>query len=293
MASNALLSDVGRWAPVRLLAPGVGLIVLFLGVQMLAGYGIAHLDRGMRLPLVVLEAAVFVPFAVFAYRMAVRLVERRDAVELRLDRSLRLLAPGAVVGFVIFSIVYAVMFATGHISYAGFGGAMRIIGPLAAAAMAAVGEEIIFRGVIFRVVEESLGTVVATVVSAGLFGLAHALNPGATLISTTAIVLEAGVLLAMAYAATRSLWFPIGLHFGWNLTEGGIFGATVSGGKGHGLFNFVPHGSALWTGGAFGPEASLVAIGVCVALAAVFLAIAVKTGRWKAFRLRLRLAGEP
>ena len=66
------------------------------------------------------------------------------------------------------------------------------------------------------------------------------------------IVLEAGVLLGLAYAATRSLWLPIGLHFGWNFTEGGIFGASVSGRAYHGMFKFSLSGSDILTGGAFG-----------------------------------------
>ena len=59
------------------------------------------------------------------------------------------------------------------------------------------------------------------------FGLIHAANKGATLESTLAIALEAGILLAASYILTRSLWLPIGLHFGWNFTEGGIFGAAA------------------------------------------------------------------
>jgi membrane protease YdiL (CAAX protease family) len=290
---NSALHAVTRSAPIRLLLPGVGLIVLLLGFEILVGQGIAHVDHSLRPWLVVMEAAIFAGLAILAYRCAVRWLEHRDASELGLDSSMARLVPGAALGVAIFCLVYGVMFATGHVAYAGFGGLARIVSPLAAAAMAAVGEEIVFRGVIFRVVDESAGTVAAAAVSAGLFGLAHAFNPGVTVISTVAIMLEAGFLLAMAYAATRTLWFPIGLHFGWNLTEGGIFGAAVSGGKGHGLFNFTPHGSALWTGGDFGPEASVIAIGACLVVAAGFMAVCLKTGRWKPFRLRFLLVGEP
>jgi hypothetical protein len=90
-------------------------------------------------------------------------------------------------------------------------------------------------------------------------------NSGATTVSTVAIALEAGVLLGAAYAACGSLWLPIGLHFGWNFTEGGVFGVAVSGRKaGAGIVNMPLSGSALWTGGQFGPEASLVAVAVCL-----------------------------
>jgi membrane protease YdiL (CAAX protease family) len=69
----------------------------------------------------------------------------------------------------------------------------------------------------------------APALAAAIFGLVHALNPGATVVSTAAIAIEGGLLLAAAYALIRNLWLPIGLHFGWNFTEGGIFGASVSG----------------------------------------------------------------
>jgi hypothetical protein len=125
-------------------------------------------------------------------------------------------------------------------------------------------------------------------VSAALFGLLHALNPGATMTSTVAIALEAGVLLAAAYALTRNLWFPIGLHLGWNFTEGGIFGASISGGAaGKGIFSVSLAGPDLITGGKFGPEASMVAIAVCLALAGALLALTIRTGRWMPMRRRI------
>jgi hypothetical protein len=52
------------------------------------------------------------------------------------------------------------------------------------------------------------------------------------------------------------------LHFGWNLTEGGIFGAAVSGGQYSGLIVAPLSGPPFITGGAFGPEASIAAVAV-------------------------------
>ncbi len=91
------------------------------------------------------------------------------------------------------------------------------------------------RGVLFRIVEESLGSWIALALSAALFGALHAFNPGATLTSSIAIALEAGVLLAAVFMVTRRLWMVIGLHTAWNFTEGGVFGASVSGGDAHGM----------------------------------------------------------
>src|SRR5262249_39839900 len=117
-----------------------------------------------------------------------------------------------------------------------------------------------------------------------VFGLLHAANPGATVVSTVAIALEAGALLGMAYAASRSLWLPIGLHFGWNFTEGGLFGAAVSGGHSQGVINSTIAGPALVTGGLFGPEASVIAVAVCLFATVVLSVSAVRRGRWRPWR---------
>ena len=106
------------------------------------------------------------------------------------------------------------------------------------------------------------------------------LNPGATIRSSVAIALEAGVLLGAAYAATQRLWLPIGLHAGWNFTEGSLFGMTLSGNTmGVGLLRGSLSGPQILTGGAFGPEASIVAVMVCLVAAMYFLWRIVKLHR--------------
>jgi membrane protease YdiL (CAAX protease family) len=125
---------------------------------------------------------------------------------------------------------------------------------------AAVQEELIFRGMIFRLLERALGSWIAVLLSALLFGAAHLANPDATLVSTLAIMLTAGVILAALYLLTRSLWWVIGLHLGWNFFEGPIFGAPLSGRTMPVLLHASLTGPQAWTGGTFGPEAGLVAI---------------------------------
>lgn len=141
----------------------------------------------------------------------------------------------------------------------------------------AVTEELLFRGVVFRLIEEWAGTWIALAVSAVLFGLVHAANPGATWFSTLAIGLEAGVLLAAAFVVTRNLWFPIALHFAWNFFEGPVFGAQVSG---HVFVAsvLVAHidGPAILTGGNFGPEAGFAAIVTCLIAAIALLNVAAR-----------------
>jgi len=125
----------------------------------------------------------------------------------------------------------------------------------------AVQEELIFRGLIFRRLERSFGSWIALAVSALLFGFAHLLNPNGSLIGALGIAITGGVLSAIIYILTRSLWWAIGVHLGWNYFEGPFFGAQVSGHNGlPGIFSSTLTGPVAWSGGSFGPEAGLASI---------------------------------
>jgi uncharacterized protein len=155
-----------------------------------------------------------------------------------------------------------------------------------------VTEELIFRGILFRIVEERAGTWIALALTGVLFGLSHLFNPHASLWGAIAIAIEAGAMLAAAYAATRTLWVPIGLHFGWNFAAAGIFGTEVSGnGKPEGLLNGVTSGPTLLSGGEFGPEASLYSVVTGVVLTIVFMWLAHRRGRMVAPRWRTARGG--
>jgi membrane protease YdiL (CAAX protease family) len=228
-----------------------------------------------------------------AYRVLIRWTEHRPATELALPDAPANFALGAGLGFALFASVFVILAILGTAQIAGYAGLTYVAPEAAAALAAAIGEEVILRGTVFRLLEESFGTLVALCASALIFGLLHVANPGASLASTAAIALEAGVLLAAAYAASRTLWLPIGLHFGWNFTEGGIFGGAVSGGAGHGAIVSRFTGDPLLSGGVFGPEASVVAVGAALAVALVFVGIAIARGRWEPVRVVMRGGRKP
>ena len=125
-------------------------------------------------------------------------------------------------------------------------------------------EEVIFRGVIFRITEEALGTWLALGITVALFGLVHLGNPNASLYGAAAIGIEAGVLLGAAYVLTRRLWLVIGIHFGWNFIQGGVFGPNVSGIRVESLLRSELSGPELLSGGSLGVEGSIIAIIVCL-----------------------------
>jgi hypothetical protein len=272
---------IARFTLARILLFGTLLLAALIGLQISIAFVAHQMPRPAR-PLWLLPAELlYGGLMQWLYCMLVRFFERREVVELATQGAPRRAATGTLLGAVLFCIVYAVLVLGGYVQHARFGGFAGFWLPLATAIGAGVGEELAFRGVIFRMTEERLGTAAALIISSLLFGLVHAANPGATLVSTAAIALEAGGLLGMAYSASRSLWLPIGLHFGWNFTEGGIFGTAVSGGQSHGLVDSVLSGPTLMTGGSFGPEASVIAVVVCLAATVTLGLWTARHGRWR------------
>lgn len=132
-------------------------------------------------------------------------------------------------------------------------------------AAGAVGEEMVFRGYGFQVLLAKFGPY-ATIVPVGIvFALLHGNNPNATrlgIANTTGF----GILFGYAYWKSRDLWLPIGLHLGWNFTLP-LFGVPLSGLR----MNVTGHevswtAGALWSGGAYGPEASVLTSGALILL---------------------------
>lgn len=141
-------------------------------------------------------------------------------------------------------------------------------------------EEILFRGILFRLLEEGLGSGIALAITASFFGISHLSNPHATVWSASAIALEAGVLLGAVYMATRSLWFAMGLHTAWNFLQGDLFGITVSGnGTANSLFTPRIEGNPWLTGGTFGIEASVITVALGLGLGIYFMVQALRQNR--------------
>ena len=287
-ARRGVLATIGRTSVLR---------ILFMGLALMAGEGLIfafHFEYGkghIALPYSLAAdyggSALLCVGLIGAYALLVRWLERRWPGEARPSPGWTAL--GIVFGVSLFCAVYGVLTALGVAQFGGVNGFADVWPVFMIALVSGVAEELVFRGVLFRLLEESLGTTVALILSAAVFGLLHGANPGATVISTLAIAVEAGALLAAAYAWSRNLWLVIGLHFAWNFTEGGIFGAAVSGGAMKGVLNYPlsAQASALLTGGKFGPEASVVAVEVCFGLAVGFMILAARAGNWRRARFRL------
>ena len=226
---------------------------------------------------------------VSAYSGYVRLAEKRSVAELSGPHAVRELGAGLLLGALLLSVTMAVLAALGVYRVTGNNGWLAMLATVPGFILAAVLEEVVMRGVVFRILEQSLGSWLALTLSAAIFGALHLLNPGATLLNAGAVMLEAGILLAAAYMLTRRLWLCMGIHFAWNFTQGGIFSAAVSGGATQGLLQAKLVGAEWLTGGAFGVEASAVALLVCTSTAVLLLMAARRKGnvlqpRWSVQR---------
>lgn len=151
-------------------------------------------------------------------------------------------------------------------------------------------EELLFRGFVFQRMVDGIGAWPALLAMAVLFALAHWGNPGmegATVVWATIDTALGALLLGLAYLRTRSLALPIGIHFGWNWAQGALLGFDVSGLDQTGWL--LPHLSnkpQWFTGGAFGPEASVFSVLVdVVAVAAMW--------RWKGIARNGTVQTEP
>lgn len=199
-----------------------------------------------------------------AYAAWVRWRERRQVHELALRGALPEVLAGLLLGGVLISVVMALLGGLGVYAVESVGSGAELLAVagqlLPKILMGAVIEEVLFRLIVLRLLERSLGTVWALVLSSLAFGLAHVGNDGATPPISLALGIEAGLLFGAAYLLTRRLWFCASLHLAWNFTQGAVFSLAVSGQQGEGWLRGRLNGPDWLTGGAFGPEGSVVTL---------------------------------
>ena len=202
------------------------------------------------------------------YVFYVRLIERRHATELAATRAAAGFGVGFLLGGLLFSLIMLILWLAGVATISKGAGWGAIGMQLLSALEWGVLQAIVVCGILFRIAEEGLGSWIALAGIVILFGAWHAASPGASLISESTIGLEAGTLLAAVYVYSRGLWAPMGLLTAWNFAEGGVFGVSVPGHTESGLLVSRFHGPKILTGGAAGPEVTLVAVLACLTVAA-------------------------
>ncbi len=181
---------------------------------------------------------------------------------------------GALIGSTMVALVTLVLFAMGCYSILAINYENDLAMLIPTFLLAALYEEILFRGYVLQTIEKASNTITAVLLSSVLFGLAHMGNfndnvPIYTQVaSCMALSLDAGILFCAAFLVTRRLWLPLGLHAFWNVFEGPVFGTPVSANQfGAPLFIGSLQGPEIFTGGVFGPEASIIELAICLLIA--------------------------
>lgn len=219
------------------------------------------------------------------YYGAVRLIEKRPASEFALNRLVPEVAVGLAIGFVLMTLAVGALWLFGwdRVTTSPVTGALSAIN---LTLQSGIMEETLMRLVVFRLVWRAFGIWPALVFSAFLFGALHLANPNASWFAAICIAFEAGILLAAFYVLTGRAWMSMGVHAGWNFTQGWIYGAAVSGtaGFGGGPLRTVPVPGVpdALSGAGFGPEASLAALVICTAAGLLVLWLAWRRGQFVA-----------
>jgi len=301
--SNANAPDprrplLGRWRehPVAQILVFAGIssaILLALGLPLLAVFWLTHVridpfsERGGLTVEFCLAAA-----AVLGYGIVTRRIEGRSLADAGLAARgiFSETAIGLMIGGGVFSAIIGMMGAFGVYHMGSVNPHFRPLLPLALFLCIAVFQETAMRGCIFQTLERHYGSGIALIASSLFFGLLHlgnsvnGLSTGQWLIGPLFLSFETGLLFSAAYLLTRRLWLPIGLHWGWNFFETSIYGTADSGAwenDPNTLFAGHTHGPFLLTGGAFGPEASLIGLFVGSYAGILLLRLAIRKGQWR------------
>src|SRR5919108_3271389 len=277
MANAVTRHGVAEWlgAIVRIVA----FIVLggLLALALLAAYRQLPRDRGESAMLI--GGSIPAVAALLAGAALIRACEGRSRAARGIGVSSRtagLSTTGLLIGIVGLTAAAALLLAPGMLTYrpqAGTTGEwLAALGQDAAVfAVAALAEEAVFRGYPFQVLVRIAGAPVAVIVSSVGFAAVHRNNPEVSVFALVNIFL-AGVVFALAFLRTLSLWFVTTLHLGWNWAMATLFDLPVSGIQQFDtpLYEPTVRGPVWFTGGEFGPEGGVVGtIGFAVTLVAV------------------------
>jgi len=195
-----------------------------------------------------------------AYGLYTKFVERREAHELSLNKFYVELGVGIILSLFMVGFMVLLLSILGYYKIVAFNPIKNLTDALVVQMMVGFSEELLFRLVIFKLVEEFAGSWVALVVQGLIFGFAHIANPNATLWTSIGLVLSCTLLFGGAYMLTRRLWLIMGMHWSWNFFQAGVFGMANSGTARPGWITPAIDGPTWITGGSWGVEASYVTI---------------------------------
>lgn len=259
-----------QWPLIRMVIAICFVMVPFVILQIILQK--LPIDKALML---VWPALMSVACCYFMYRVYVRTIEQRPVTELAVNYGVRETGLGIAGGALLFCAALGALYLAGAYRIDTVVSWRVMVQPFFTMVVVGFLEEFLFRGIVFRILQNWLGSWTALLLSVVVFALAHMGNEGATALALGCVA-AAGLLLSAAYMLTQRLWLGIGFHIGWNFTQGGLFSVPVSGHPGKGMIQGVLTGPDWLTGGAFGVEGSALALAAVLAAGIALLAYAIK-----------------
>jgi uncharacterized protein len=220
--------------------------------------------------------SVFV--VLLSYHVLFRHYEKREIRELWMRYLPKEFTGGLMLGFSTLSLVILILYFLGYYTASGISNISFLLAPLSVLVIAALLEEVFFRLIIYRILENWLGTYRALVFSSIIFTVPHLSNDHITVLSILLLILF-GFAHGIMYTYTKRLWLPLGFHLGWNFSQP-FYGSNLSGIKSMGfVLNAEFNGPRLLTGSEFGIEDSILSIGLLAIVAMIFLSYSVKEAK--------------
>ena len=218
------------------------------------------------------ELSQLIPVILATVIMA--LIERRPIVAYGYQGEARLVRflSGLVVGFVALSALVGILWKAHLLAFDGatlHGAAIWKYGIGWGLVFLTVGlfEESTLRGYLQFTLSRGIGFWWGAILLSFLFGFSHGTQSGETPVGLFSVG-AVGLVFCLSLWYTGSLWWAVGCHAGWDWAQSYFYGTSDSGliAQGH-LLSEHPIGPRLWSGGATGPEGSLMAMGVLAVMA--------------------------
>jgi len=242
---------------------------------------LSSLDGNALIIMKYVEAAIFFTLFIIAYKLYVKYIEKRRAIELSGPGWFKESGLGFLTSGGLIIVIVAIFYLFGYLEITGLNPVKRVALDLGAKfIMGALLEEIFFRLIMYKLTEELLGTWAALIIQAVFFGFAHQANENATVVTSLSLIIVGGLFYSAAFMCTKRIWFVFGIHLGWNYFQSGLFSMPNSGTPYDGLIVTKVQGPANITGGSFGVEASPIAIILCFIAGIALVVKAYKNGQF-------------
>ena len=206
-----------------------------------------------------------------------KLIEKKTLSEMGLTKRFGNYFIGIIVGVLLLTVSVFVIVLTGNIEYHGFfenADILMIILLIGGFINQGATEEILCRGIVLHTLKEKAPLWLAIAVSTILFIIPHwsSLFEGGTIYGVIGVanLVLISIIFSLLTICFQSIWAACGLHSFWNAILYCILGLNLSGKDETvtAIFNMQSVGNNIWTGGAYGIEASLITT-VVLALAAL------------------------